>query len=80
MIYRDLAADPVLHITADACSPGYAVPTQRTPEQSAAFAVRVQLWSSVAMEVSKVRCPRQGAMGRGSPRCFHTRLYRMILS
>ncbi len=43
VIYRDLAADPVPHITADAWSAGYATPSQRTPEQSAAFAARVNL-------------------------------------
>ncbi|MFI1367376.1 FMN-dependent NADH-azoreductase [Streptomyces griseochromogenes] len=43
VIYRDLAADPVPHITADAWSAGYAAPTDRTPEQSAAFAARVKL-------------------------------------
>lgn len=43
VVYRDLAADPVPHITADAWSAGYAAPSERTPEQSAAFAARVQL-------------------------------------
>ncbi|MBX7554560.1 NAD(P)H-dependent oxidoreductase [Streptomyces sp. NPDC004232] len=43
VIYRDLAADPVPHITAAAWSAGYATPAQRTPEQSAAFAARVKL-------------------------------------
>jgi FMN-dependent NADH-azoreductase len=43
VIYRDLAADPVPHITADAWSAGYAAPSERTPRQSAAFAVRVRL-------------------------------------
>ncbi|MFC7266784.1 FMN-dependent NADH-azoreductase [Streptomyces lutosisoli] len=43
VIYRDLAADPVPHITADAWSAGYAAPSERTPEQSAAFAARVKL-------------------------------------
>jgi FMN-dependent NADH-azoreductase len=43
VIYRDLAANPVPHITADAWSAGYAAPTERTPEQSAAFAARVKL-------------------------------------
>ena len=41
VIYRDLDADPAPHITADAWSAGYATPTQRTPEQSVAFAARV---------------------------------------
>ncbi|MGW1916651.1 FMN-dependent NADH-azoreductase [Streptomyces sp. NPDC002076] len=43
VIYRDLAAAPVPHMTADAWSAGYAAPTERTPEQSAAFAARVKL-------------------------------------
>ncbi|MFJ4834353.1 FMN-dependent NADH-azoreductase [Streptomyces sp. NPDC088747] len=43
VIYRDLAADPVPHITADAHTGGFAAPSERTPEQSAAFAVRVRL-------------------------------------
>ncbi|MCX4885599.1 MULTISPECIES: FMN-dependent NADH-azoreductase [unclassified Streptomyces] len=43
VIYRDLAADPVPHITAAAWSAGYAAPAERTPEQAAAFAARVTL-------------------------------------
>jgi FMN-dependent NADH-azoreductase len=43
VIYRDLAAAPVPHMTADAWSAGYAAPAERTPEQSAAFAARVKL-------------------------------------
>src|SRR5690349_19845747 len=43
VIYRDLAAAPVPHITADAWSAGYAAPCEHTPEQSAAFAARVKL-------------------------------------
>ncbi|MFC9913474.1 FMN-dependent NADH-azoreductase [Streptomyces sp. NPDC059862] len=43
VIYRDLAADPVPHITADAWSAGFAAPSEHTPEQSAAFAARVRL-------------------------------------
>ncbi|MGJ5748621.1 FMN-dependent NADH-azoreductase [Streptomyces puniciscabiei] len=43
VIYRDLAADPIPHITADAWSAGYTVPAERTPEQSTAFAARVKL-------------------------------------
>ncbi|GAA2238513.1 MULTISPECIES: FMN-dependent NADH-azoreductase [Kitasatospora] len=43
VIYRDLAVDPVPHITADAWSAGYAAPAERTPEQSAAFAARLKL-------------------------------------
>ncbi|MER5789187.1 NAD(P)H-dependent oxidoreductase [Streptomyces sp. NPDC001980] len=43
VIYRDLAAAPVPHISADAWSAGYAAASERTPEQSAAFAARVTL-------------------------------------
>ncbi|WP_262703778.1 MULTISPECIES: FMN-dependent NADH-azoreductase [Streptomyces] len=43
VIYRDLAADPAPHITADAWSAGYTAPSERTPEQSAAFAAREKL-------------------------------------
>ncbi|MCX4462361.1 NAD(P)H-dependent oxidoreductase (plasmid) [Streptomyces sp. NBC_01340] len=43
VIYRDLAASPVPHITADAWSAGYAAPCEHTPGQSAAFAARVEL-------------------------------------
>ncbi|MFG2789557.1 FMN-dependent NADH-azoreductase [Streptomyces sp. NPDC048419] len=43
VLYRDLAADPVPHITADAWSAGYAEPSERTPQQAAAFAARVRL-------------------------------------
>ncbi|MBI0297413.1 NAD(P)H-dependent oxidoreductase [Streptomyces sp. PRKS01-29] len=43
VIHRDLAADPVPHITAAAWSAGYTTPSERTPEQSAAFAVREEL-------------------------------------
>ncbi|MFF4137584.1 FMN-dependent NADH-azoreductase [Streptomyces mirabilis] len=43
VIYRDLAVAPVPHITADAWSAGYAAPSERSPEQSAAFAARVKL-------------------------------------
>ncbi len=43
VIYRDLAADPLPHITASAWTAGYTAPSDRTPEQSAAFAARVKL-------------------------------------
>ncbi|MGY6023619.1 FMN-dependent NADH-azoreductase [Streptomyces spinosirectus] len=43
VLYRDLAADPVPHITADAWSAGYTAASERTPQQSAAFAARVRL-------------------------------------
>ncbi|MHA5054963.1 FMN-dependent NADH-azoreductase [Streptomyces sp. SD15] len=43
VIYRDLAANPVPHISAAAWSAGFAAPSELTPEQSAAFAVRVEL-------------------------------------
>ena len=41
VVYRDLAANPVPHITADAHSAGFAAPDAHTPEQAAAFAERV---------------------------------------
>ncbi|MCX5559087.1 FMN-dependent NADH-azoreductase [Streptomyces sp. NBC_00038] len=43
VIYRDLATNPVPHITADAHSAGFAAPDAHTPEQAAAFAERVTL-------------------------------------
>jgi FMN-dependent NADH-azoreductase len=43
VIYRDLAASPVPHITADAHLAGFAAPDTHTPEQAAAFAERVKL-------------------------------------
>ncbi|MFF7216954.1 FMN-dependent NADH-azoreductase [Streptomyces sp. NPDC008238] len=43
VIYRDLAADPIPHITAVAWSAGYAAPSEHTAEQAAAFAARVEL-------------------------------------
>ena len=43
VIYRDLATNPVAHISADAHSAGFAAPSQRTPGQSAAFAAREKL-------------------------------------
>ncbi|GAA2427397.1 FMN-dependent NADH-azoreductase [Streptomyces glaucus] len=43
VIYRDLAADPVPHITADAHSAGFADPATHTSGQAAAFAERVRL-------------------------------------
>ncbi|MEV7321757.1 NAD(P)H-dependent oxidoreductase [Streptomyces sp. NPDC093970] len=43
VIYRDLAADPVPHITAAGHTAGFADPASHTPEQAAAFAERVRL-------------------------------------
>ncbi|MGW1721378.1 FMN-dependent NADH-azoreductase [Streptomyces sp. NPDC002306] len=43
VIYRDLATDPVPHLTADAHTAGFADPATHTPEQAAAFAARVRL-------------------------------------
>ncbi|NNN34232.1 FMN-dependent NADH-azoreductase [Streptomyces sp. S3(2020)] len=43
VIHRDLAVDPVPHITAAAWSAGMTDPAERTPEQSAAFAARLRL-------------------------------------
>jgi FMN-dependent NADH-azoreductase len=42
VIYRDLAANPVPHITAEAHTAGFAAPDARTPEQAAAFAARLE--------------------------------------
>lgn len=43
VIYRDLAVNPVAHITADAHTAGFTDPASHTPEQAAAFAERVRL-------------------------------------
>ncbi|AZP19037.1 FMN-dependent NADH-azoreductase [Streptomyces aquilus] len=43
VIYRDLATDPVPHLTADAHLAGFSDPATHTPEQAAAFAARVAL-------------------------------------
>ncbi|WP_369394145.1 FMN-dependent NADH-azoreductase [Streptomyces sp. CG1] len=43
VVYRDLAAQPVPHITAASHTAGFADPASHTPEQAAAFAERVRL-------------------------------------
>jgi FMN-dependent NADH-azoreductase len=43
VVYRDLAAQPVPHITAAAHTAGFADPAAHTPEEAAAFAERVTL-------------------------------------
>jgi len=43
VIHRDLAANPVPHLTADAHTAGFADPATHTPEQAAVFAERVKL-------------------------------------
>ncbi|MBL1086925.1 NAD(P)H-dependent oxidoreductase [Streptomyces actinomycinicus] len=43
VVYRDLAAQPVPHITADAHLAGFSDPASHTPAQAAAFAERVRL-------------------------------------
>ncbi|EMF52652.1 dehydrogenase flavoprotein [Streptomyces bottropensis ATCC 25435] len=43
VVYRDLHADPVPHISAAAHSAGFTDPATRTPEQAAAFAEREKL-------------------------------------
>ncbi|MDH6625166.1 FMN-dependent NADH-azoreductase [Streptomyces sp. LBL] len=43
VIYRDLATNPVPHITADAHTAGFAEPATHTPGQASAFAERVRL-------------------------------------
>jgi FMN-dependent NADH-azoreductase len=47
VIYRDLAAHPVPHISADAYAAGFTHDPDRTPEQAAAFAVRQSLIEEV---------------------------------
>lgn len=42
VVYRDLAANPVPHITADAHTAGFAPADAHTPEQAAAFAERLK--------------------------------------
>ncbi|MEU6478184.1 NAD(P)H-dependent oxidoreductase [Streptomyces sp. NPDC047017] len=43
VVYHDLAAHPVPHITADAHTAGFADPATHTPGQAAAFAGRIRL-------------------------------------
>ncbi|MEV7977406.1 NAD(P)H-dependent oxidoreductase [Streptomyces sp. NPDC086519] len=43
VVYRDLAADPVPHLTAAAHTAGFADPATHTPEQADAFAARLKL-------------------------------------
>ncbi|AWT41682.1 MULTISPECIES: FMN-dependent NADH-azoreductase [Streptomyces] len=43
VVYRDLAVDPVPHITVDSHTAGFADPATHTAEQAAAFAERVKL-------------------------------------
>ncbi|GAA2286735.1 FMN-dependent NADH-azoreductase [Streptomyces ruber] len=43
VVYHDLAAQPVPHITAEAHTAGFADPASHTPEQAAAFAERIRL-------------------------------------
>ncbi|MFJ6832625.1 FMN-dependent NADH-azoreductase [Streptomyces sp. NPDC091209] len=43
VVYRDLAAHPVPHITADAHTAGFAAPDTHTPGQAEAFAARLKL-------------------------------------
>ncbi|GAA3825676.1 FMN-dependent NADH-azoreductase [Streptomyces chiangmaiensis] len=43
VVYRDLAANPVPHITAEAHTAGFADPATHTSEQAAAFAERIAL-------------------------------------
>ncbi|WP_028799356.1 FMN-dependent NADH-azoreductase [Streptomyces sp. 142MFCol3.1] len=47
VVYRDLAADPVPHITADSHTAGFVAPDAHTPEQAAAFAERLKLIEEV---------------------------------
>ncbi|MEV5147395.1 NAD(P)H-dependent oxidoreductase [Streptomyces sp. NPDC052727] len=43
VVYRDLAAEPVPHLTAEAHLAGFVPPSAHTPEQAAVFAERVKL-------------------------------------
>ncbi|MGW1373385.1 FMN-dependent NADH-azoreductase [Streptomyces sp. NPDC002446] len=43
VIHRDLAADPLPHLDGIAASAGFSDPATHTPEQQAAFALRVEL-------------------------------------
>ncbi|MEU9736775.1 NAD(P)H-dependent oxidoreductase [Streptomyces sp. NPDC048002] len=43
VLYRDLSAEPVPHLGADAHTAGFADPATHTPEQTAAFAERLRL-------------------------------------
>jgi FMN-dependent NADH-azoreductase len=43
VIYRDLAADPLPHLDGAGASAGFSDPATHTPEQQAAFALRVRL-------------------------------------
>ncbi|MFI9170647.1 FMN-dependent NADH-azoreductase [Streptomyces lincolnensis] len=43
VIYRDLATDPVPHLTVDAHTAGFSDPSTHSPEQTAAFHARVRL-------------------------------------
>ncbi|MFB7242447.1 FMN-dependent NADH-azoreductase [Streptomyces populi] len=47
VVYRDLTAHPVPHITADAHTAGFAAPDTHTPGQAEAFAARVKLIEEV---------------------------------
>ncbi|MFD8735767.1 FMN-dependent NADH-azoreductase [Streptomyces sp. NPDC059618] len=47
VVHRDLAAQPVPHITADAHSAGFAAPETHTPGQAEAFAARLKLIEEV---------------------------------
>ncbi|MER7676651.1 NAD(P)H-dependent oxidoreductase [Streptomyces sp. NPDC096934] len=47
VVYRDLAANPVPHITADAHTAGFAPADAHTPEQAAAFAERLKFIEEV---------------------------------
>jgi FMN-dependent NADH-azoreductase len=47
VIYRDLAANPVPHLTGEAYRPQWIAAEERTPEQQAAFALREELTSEL---------------------------------
>ncbi|MET8770011.1 NAD(P)H-dependent oxidoreductase [Streptomyces sp. NPDC004658] len=43
VVYRDLAAEPVPHLSAEAHLAGFVPPSEHSPEQAAAFAERIKL-------------------------------------
>jgi FMN-dependent NADH-azoreductase len=47
VIYRDLAVDPLPHMTAESYYPSFTAPDERTPEQRAAYALREALVEEV---------------------------------
>jgi FMN-dependent NADH-azoreductase len=59
VIYRDLAADPVPHITADVHTAGLIAPDAHTSDQAAAFAERLTCARSGGSPPSRPECCRR---------------------